>query len=122
MALFHVMVLNDFNAESSKLEEGMKVQLFCLYPDARIFDGLYIKKAFKRTYGIELSGRDWINNEWLEIRELDSTKSDNLQLELELLTAEKEDVLRAEHFEELALIRNREKVLLEKLQELPLEN
>ena len=122
MALFHVMAIKDFHTESIQVEAGMHVHLFCLYPDPRFCDGLYIKKAFKRTYGIELSGSDWINHEYLEIRELDSSKSEHIDLELELLKAEKEDGLHAEFYEELALIRNREKVMLEKLKGLPLDN
>jgi hypothetical protein len=122
MSVFKIRVIKNYQLEQNKLEEGMNVELVCSYPSPTIYHGLYINQAFMKKYGFDLKGTGWNTTEFLEIEELDTSQTENLIKELELIKIEKANLVFAQRFEEVAQLRDREKNILEKLETLKINN
>jgi hypothetical protein len=122
MSVFKIKVIKNYQLELNKLEVGMNVELVCSHPSPTIYHGLYINQAFMKKYGFDLKGHEWNTSEYLEIVELDNSKLENLTKEIELITIEKSDLVIAQRFEDVAMVRDLEKKILEQIETLKLNN
>lgn len=122
MSVFKITVIKDYQLEQNQLKKGMDVELFCNYPSPTIYHGLYINQAIMKKYGFDLKGHEWNTSEYLEIIELDNSKLENLIKEIELIEIEKADLVFAQRFEDVAMVRDLEKKILEQIETLKLNN
>lgn len=116
MPVFKIKVIKDCLLDQNQLKKDMNVELFCPYTSPINNHGIYIYKAFMRKYNLELKGYVWNTSEFLEIAELETSTLENLIKEIELIKIEQADLAIAQRYEELTMVRDMEKNVLQKIE------